>query len=318
MSLFAVVKLHWLLVVLVSCGGNSLAQMKPFRDLIRMYDYDRKGPLQVREVSVEDWGGVKVHDITFAGSGRGRVPAYLVVPAGKGRFAAVIFAHHGGGNRATFLDEALALAKRGTVSLLVDSHAVNRPDYGPVADGPPGGATDRDELIKMVIELRRGLDLLLSRPDVDAKRVGFVGHSIGGRAASILAGSEKRIKAVVVMASQISATEAWRANDNPHIVKLRESLPKEQFERYLEFIAPVDAAYYVSRAAPTALLLQFGRQDDSPNERLARRFYEVASEPKLFKLYEAGHQLNDEARTDRTEWLTTQLKLRSRSSAAEK
>ncbi len=300
-----------LFVVLISCGGDAFAQVKSFPDLMHMYAYDRKAPLNVKEVSVEDRDVVEVHDISYAGFGRGRVPAYLVVPTGKGRFAAVIFAYGGGGNRATFLDEALSLAKKGVVSLLVDWNAASRPDYQPKEGGPPGGANDRDDMVQMVIEFRRGLDLLLSRTDVDAKRVGFVGHSAGGRVASILAGVEKRIKAVVIMASQISATEAWRSNDNPRIVKLRESLPKEQFERYMEFIAPVDASRYVSRAAPTVLLLQFGRQDDSPNERLAKRFYEVASEPKTFKLYEAGHNLNDEAQRDRIEWLTVQLKLRS-------
>jgi hypothetical protein len=126
-----------------------------------------------------------------------------------------------------------------------------------------------------------------------------------------LAGVEKRIKAVVIMASQISATEAWRSNDNPRIVKLRDSLPKDPFEQYLEAIAPVDAVHYVKHAAPTTLLLQFGRQDDSPNERQARLFFDVASEPKTFKLYNARHHLNDEARKDRIEWLTIQLRLRS-------
>jgi dienelactone hydrolase len=307
--------LLWPFAFLVLCGGSAFAQVKSFPDLVRMYDHDRKAPLDVKEVSVEDRGGVKVHNFSYAGSGRGRVPAYLVVPAGRGRFAAVVFAPCCDGNRATFLEEALQLARMGAVSLLIDWNAEKRPEYRAKEAGPPrgamGGADDRDELIKMVVEFRRGIDLLLSRADIDAKRIGFVGHSTGGRVASILAGVEKRIKAVVVMASQISATEAWRSNDNPRIVKLRESLPKEKFEQYLEAIAPVDAIHYVKYAAPTTLLLQFGRQDDSPNERQARLFFDVASEPKTFKLYDARHHLNDEARKDRIEWLTIQLRLRS-------
>ena len=308
-------KLLWSFILLVLCGGSAFSQVKALPDLVRMYDYDRKAPLDVKEVSVEDRGGVKVHAFSFAASVRGRVPAYLVVPAGRGRFAAVVFAPCCDGNRATFLEEALELARMGAVSLVIDWNAEKRPDYRAPEPGPPrgatGGADDRDEFIKMVIEFRRGIDLLLSRADVDAKRIGFVGHSTGGRAASILASVEKRIKAVVIMASQISATEAWRSNDNPRIVKLRESLPKEQFEQYLEAIAPVDAIHYVKHAAPTTLLLQFGRQDDSPNERQARLFFDVTSEPKTPKLYNARHHLNDEARKDRIEWLAMQLRLRS-------
>lgn len=314
MSQFWFGRLPFFLLVFVLCVGNTVAQVKSFTDLARMYEYEPKAPLDVKEVSAEDRGWVKVYKLSYSGVGRGRVPAHLVVPAGRGRFAAVVYAPCCDGNVRPFLEEALELARMGAVSLLIDWNAENRPGYQPKGAGPPrgaaGGADDRDEMIKMVVEFRRGVDLLLSRPDVDAKRIGFIGHSTGGRVASILSGVEKRIKAVVVMASQISATEAWRSNDNPRIVKLRESLPKEEFEQYLEAIAPVDAIHYVKRATPTALLLQFGRQDDSPNERQARLYCDVASEPKTFKLYDARHHLNEEARKDRIGWLVGQLKLR--------
>ena len=276
-----------------------------------MYDYDRRASLDIKEISVEVQGGIKVFNVMFSGVGRGRVPASLVVPRGKGPFAAVIFAPCCDGKRTRFLNEALELARMGAVSLVLDWNATNRSDYQSKADGPPGGANDRDDLIKMVVEFRRGVDLLMLRKDVDARRIAFVGHSTGGRAASILAGVDKRIKAVVVMASQISATEAWRSNDNQRIVKLRDSLPREMFENYLEAIAPVDAIHYVKKAAPTALLLQFGREDDSPNERQARLFCDVASEPKTCKLYASQHHLNDQARKDRIDWLARQLRLLS-------
>jgi len=322
MSLPIAGRLSCFFVSLVLCPGSIIAQGMPFPDLIRMYDYDRKASLEVKEHSVENRDGVKVYDISYSGAGRGRVPAYLVVPAGKGPFAAVIFASCCDGKRERFLEEALELAQMGTVSLLVDWNAAKRPDYKPNKDGPPrgaaGGTDDRGEVIKMVIEFRRGIDVLQSRHDVDAKRIAFIGHSTGGRAASILAGVEKRIKSVVIMASQISATEAWRSNDNPRIVKLRESLPKETFEQYLDAIAPVDAIHYVKHAAPTALLLQFGLQDDSPNERQARLFSDVASDPKTFKLYDAKHYLNDEARKERVEWLAAQLRLRRRNAPSAK
>ena len=306
-------RLSFFVISLLIPAGNIFAQVRPLPELQRMYDYDRRASLDASEISVEDQGGIKVIDITFSGVGRGRVPATLVVPRGKGPFAAVVFAPCCDGKRTRFLNEALELARMGAVSLVVDWNATSRSDYQAKEDGPPGGANDRDDLIKMVIEFRRGLDLLLLRKDVDARRIAFVGHSTGGRSASILAGIEKRVKAVVVMASQISATEAWRSNDNQRIVKLRDSLPREMFENYLEAIASVDAIHYVKKAAPTALLLQFGREDDSPNERQARLFCDVASEPKTCKLYASQHQLNDQARRDRTDWLATQLRLRSAS-----
>lgn len=50
---------------------------------------------------------------------------------------------------------------------------------------------DRDIYIQTVVDLRRGVDLLLSRSDVDPKRIGFLGYSFGAHAGAILAGVEK-------------------------------------------------------------------------------------------------------------------------------
>jgi len=54
--------------------------------------------------------------------------------------------------------------------------------------------------VQTVIDLRRAVDVVLSRPGVDPKRIGFVGHSFGATWGGVLAGVEKRIKAYVLMA----------------------------------------------------------------------------------------------------------------------
>ena len=86
----------------------------------RTFAYDRAAPLDIQEVSVSDRAGLQVHTISYASSKGHRVSAYLVVPPGAGPFAGMLFAHAGGLDRNEFLDEALLLAKRGAVSLLID------------------------------------------------------------------------------------------------------------------------------------------------------------------------------------------------------
>src|ERR1700761_7879506 len=73
------------------------------------FDYDRLAPLDVKELSVEDRGGGSVHTLTYASPG-GTVPAYLVVPKGQGKFAAILWAHWlmpkaSNANKNEFLDE---------------------------------------------------------------------------------------------------------------------------------------------------------------------------------------------------------------------
>jgi hypothetical protein len=51
-----------------------------------------------------------------------------------------------------------------------------------------------------VVGPRRGMDLLLARPDIDPRRIPFVGHSYGAHWGAILGAIDKRFKTMVLMA----------------------------------------------------------------------------------------------------------------------
>lgn len=50
---------------------------------------------------------------------------------------------------------------------------------------------------KMLFDAQRGVDVLVSLPDVDPKRIGAVGHSLGAKEALYLAAFDERVKAAV-------------------------------------------------------------------------------------------------------------------------
>ena len=296
------------ILVIASCGIAS-AQAKPVSELRRMFDYDRSLPLDVKEIRVEAREGASVHDISYRSPKGGGVTAYLVVPSDKRRkFAGIIFMHSRPGSRDNFLDEALSLAKVGAVSLLIDAPfsraGESKREFDPTVTKPEA---DRDIYIQTVIDLRRGVDLLVSRSDVDPKRIGFVGHSYGAHTGAVLAGVERRIKAYVIMAGAPSLTEFLRTSTLPAIVKTRDSLTKEQQDNYFNTLADIDPINYIGHVAPAALFLQFGKTDGYPTEEKAESYSEKASNPKLVKFYDAGHALNDEAKRDRAAWLGEQI-----------
>jgi dienelactone hydrolase len=172
------------------------------REMLRHFDYNRKAPLDVQESGVERRGEVTIHDVSYASPKGGRVPAYLVVPGGKGPFAAVIWGHwYMPGseflNRKEFLDEAVMLAASGVVSLLPDG-PIARPGY--VRDPDPLGDLRIQQRVQAIVDMRRGADLLLARTDVDPKRLAYVGHSYNAATGGFLAGIDKRFKAFVLMA----------------------------------------------------------------------------------------------------------------------
>lgn len=291
-------------------GGTVAAQSWDFNKLRRMFDYDRNVPLDVREVGIENRDGIQVHDISYASPKGGRVTAYLVVPPGKGKFAGVIFMHARPGSRTIFLDEALSYARMGAVSVLIDAPfsraGESKRDFDPTVTHPE---IDRDIYLQTVIDLRRSVDLLLSRRDIDRKRVGFVGHSFGAHTGVLLASVEKRIKGHVIMAGAPSLTEFLRTSTIPGVVETRNSLTKPQQENYFATLATVDPISYVSHVAPSGLFFQFGKRDTYPTEQGAAQYFQAASEPKSVKWYDTGHALNDEARYDRAQWLQKQIGL---------
>lgn len=261
-----------------------------------LFDYDTGRP-SVIEITGTD---VTLHDLTYrTAPGRG-VRAYLVVPAGTGPHAAILFLHPGPGSRATFLAEAVTLAGIGAVSLLIDA-----PWAGDGAAAWGRTVTDPEEAvrehIRTVIDLRRGIDLLLARPDVDPDRIGFVGHSFGALMGGVLAGVEERLSAAVLMAGTGRFADVAAVN--------MPDLRGERLERYRRTLAELDPAAWIGRAAPTALLFQAALRDEVFTAEQSREFFERASEPKSLTWYDAGHYLNEEARRDRIAWLAGRLSL---------
>ena len=273
------------------------------------FDYDRSAPLGLKELGVEKRGSVSIHDITYISPKGGVVPAYLVVPDGKGPFAAVIWGHWYWGNspmrnRKEFLDEAVALAPAGVVSLLTDG-PVARPGYVP--DKDPLSERLVSYLVQQVIDMRRGVDLLLQRKDVDPKRIAYVGHSYNGVVGALLSGIDKRFKAFVLMTATTSDEVTRKI---PEYQEYRKEVGVEKFEAFERKHYWLDQGRYVSQAAPSVVFLQYAKQERFLDPKWIPLYAAVVSEPKRLKVYDAPHALNAEARRDRIAFLVEQLKLK--------
>jgi len=276
---------------------------------IHYFDYDQRAPLGIKEKGFERRGEVAVHDITYASPKGGDVPAYLVVPAGKGPFAAVIWGHWYWDNspmrnRNEFLDEAVALAPAGVISLLPDGPAA-RPNH--LASKDPLDGQEALDFLQQVIDMRRGVDVLLARKDTDAKRFAYVGHSYNAQVGALLSGVDRRFKAFVLMAGFMSGELARRT---PEFEAFRQQVGPEKLDAFFEKYSYLDQGKYVSHAAPAFVFLQYATQEKSLTAERARQHAAIVSEPKRFKIYDAPHALNAEARRDRIAFLTEQLKLK--------
>jgi dienelactone hydrolase len=163
-------------LLLAACGGTK-ARPDPFAYAPRPLAVHDDGAIMTSKT-------LSVHTLSFAGANRSRIGAVLIVPRTPGRHPAVLFLHGSGGTRQSLLVPAAELANCGAVTMTISQ--------------PNDAATFRP----LVVNARRALDLLAARADVDPKRLGLVGYSLGAQTGAILAGDEPRLKAVGIVAGR--------------------------------------------------------------------------------------------------------------------
>jgi dienelactone hydrolase len=274
-----------------------------FDALKRQFDYDRSQPLDVEQHLLYERDGVQVYDLSYVSPRGGRVTAYLVAPKTAGRHAGLLFGHWGAGNRTEFLPEATLYARAGAVSLLVDCPWVRPAQWRKPLKEIQDPESDYQTRVQMVIELRRGIDLLAARTDVDPNRLAYVGHSFGAQWGAILSAVDGRLKGACVMGGVPDQAAIWRDGDEPDIVAARAALPKERVEAYLKSSQRTDAVLYVGHST-VPLLFQFARYERYFNKAGMERYAQAARGPKEVRWYDTGHDLNDpQALVDRAVWL---------------
>lgn len=125
----------------------------------------------------------------------GAMSAYEVLPDGEGRRPAIVFMMDGLGYRAGLKTMAERLAGHGYHVLLPDLyHRVGKHvHFDPAGMTQPERVAEMRKLVgsltadMLMSDMAACLDVLASRADVDAGRIGALGYCMGGRAAFIAA-----------------------------------------------------------------------------------------------------------------------------------
>lgn len=157
----------------------------------------------VKTVETLKGDGFVRKSITFTVEGNDRLPADLYLPNvddEKKRSPAMLALHPTGkqgkrivageGPRAN-RQYALELAQRGYVVIAPDYPSFGHYDYDFAADSYVSGT------MKGIFNHLRCVDLISSMDEVDAQRVGVIGHSLGGHNALFAAAFDARLKVIV-------------------------------------------------------------------------------------------------------------------------
>lgn len=262
------------------------------------YAYDAAAPLDWRDSLETTTDGVEVRAFSFASPRGGRATGLVMVPARSGRVPGILLMHGAPGSARQAAPRALNLARKGAVVVALDAPWAR-------TGGSPVTFTEADSLMQVqtVVDMRRAVDALLARADVDGDRLAFVGGSYGGAQGALLAGVEPRIRRFVLSAADGGMVAHFTTADGAPAGPAAE-LPAEAFARWRSSLERLEASAYAGRVpATTAAFFQHGRVDEIVPPAAARRIHDAFSGTKEVKWYDSGHRMPRVAQVDQMAWL---------------
>jgi dienelactone hydrolase len=281
-----------LLAIMTACGDDGGSEL---------FAYDDDAPLSVRTVDSWPNGNLGLSRISYASPRGGRVPALIVTPSGDGPFAGLIVQHGLPGDKFQVLPIAEDFARTGAVVVAIDAPWSRREEL------PDFTERDRADQIQLMVDLRRAVDLLQSRDDVDDNRIAYIGVSYGAAMGGLLAGIEDRIAAFVLasgdggLVSHFTGTGAYAHGP-------LSKLPPARRKRWLDAMRPIEPIRWIGRAHAPILFLS-GRNDELAPPADARKYQQAAHEPKDVRWYDSGHILPPKAMCDAARWLEERIGL---------
>ncbi len=265
-----------------------------YERILEYYSYDEGIPSDPIFYGEWPWRGPHIlYKISYRSVREQRVPAYLAIPKEKEteKLPVVILMHGWNlfwGKNEDWVQDWIPLLTEQGYAVLAPDHFLygERKIEGGFDQGSNRGPYYyRDWMCQTVVDLRRGIDYLLSRPDIDPERIAVFGGSLGGWIGSILTAVEPRIKASILI---VPATEFIMAQTPPGRI--------------------VNSSNFFPNYTDLSLLMVLAKKDIALRNARAKELFELALVQKKLIEYDEGHYLDPEKyNKEILEWLKENL-----------
>ena len=261
--------------LMISCGGNEDIPV------VNYYGYDENFPLQdtVRMINADS--SYLLYHVNYLSVHDKRVTALLSIPKNAAEPLPVIILLHGLGDRKTvdyietgnkaFTDSGYAVFR-----IDIDNHGERKVhDYDfSFTDGYR--YRTRDVISQTVFDLRRAIDFLNTRAEIDSDRIGYFGISLGGIIGTIFCGVDQRVKVPVIALAGGDLHLAFGVDAFTDDVK-----------NYFSIIDPIN---FVALISPRPLLMINAENDEIVPPITSKLMYKAAGEPKKIIWYPTKHR----------------------------
>jgi cephalosporin-C deacetylase-like acetyl esterase len=268
-----------LFILIISISSACLSKKE--LSVNSYYNYDQDLPLNDSVKLISDTATVALYSVEFASTHNERVTGLLAVPANDEGLCPVVILLHGLGDRKTvdYIEAGnTLLTQHGYAVLRIDiANHGNRKvqDYEfDLTDGYKYWT--RDIMAQTVFDLRRAVDFLETRDDIDKDRIGFFGISLGGMIGTVFCGVDKRVDVPVIAL----------AGGNLSLMFGVDAITKETKE-YFSIIDPIN---FVKEIAPRPMLFINAENDEVVPPITSKMLFKEASEPKEIIWYNSRHR----------------------------
>src|SRR5262245_6688487 len=233
--------------------------------------------------------GIEIYDLTFASPVKTKyaenntVHAEYYLPKGKGPFPGVIILDILDGSQVVSRSLATVFATHGIAGL-----CVQMPYYGPrrpTAEKVRLLSADvnhtMDAIRQTVLDNRLAAAWLESRSEIDKKKLGIHGTSLGSFMAALTAAAEPRLNKVSLLLGGGGLVDAYW--DHPQArpsFKMRSAIGADK-DTVKRFVAPADPITYADNLRKRDLLMIAASKDDVVPPAAARALWEATGKPKI-------------------------------------
>lgn len=288
-----------IVATIITCATFLSASATDYNleDILGYYDYDPSQPLNATEELVESTFFHNILAVTFESVHGETVTGTLVIPktlwAGPWPYPAILYLHGYGGSSSIegWLSDLIYMLEivYGEPYVIF---AIDAQYHG--ARSVPGRdifslnfTQDRSALATTVMDERRALDYLLTRPEVQQDELHLLGISMGGILGALTMSVEPRLDAASLIVAGGNWTELISSSELPPAYPMREAL-NDHYETIPRFFDMVDPVNTIINASPdVALQMHNGTQDVTVPT--GQELFDAAGEPKEIYWYNADH-----------------------------
>ena len=261
-------------ILLFACGTSIALPVSKY------YNYDKDLPLHDSINLIDETIDFKLYKFNYRSVHYKKVTGLLSVPNNANKPVPVIILLHGLGDNKT-----VDYIEYGNDFLLKNGYAVLRIDisnHGERFENEyefdftgKNKYWTRNIISQTVFDLRRAVDFINSRKELDSEKIGFFGISLGGITGTIFCGVENRVKVPVIVL----------AGGQINLLYGKKALSATAKD-YVSIIEPIN---YVKQISPRPLLMLNAEDDEIVPPIMSKLLYNKAKEPKKIIWYPAKH-----------------------------